>query len=120
MKKDFDFDDIGKQTPYRTPDGFFEEMQRKVMERAGVNPRRKSRMKLIFSMAVAAAAVLVGAVFVVSSWWRQVDEAEYSSSSSSSTVLANGTESVDKWITDLSDEELEELVNFSENDIFLN
>ena len=24
MKKDFDFDDIGKRTPYRTPDGFFE------------------------------------------------------------------------------------------------
>ena len=22
MKKDFDFDDIGKRTPYRTPDGF--------------------------------------------------------------------------------------------------
>ena len=34
MKKDFDFDDIGKRTPYRTPDGFFEDVQRKVMERA--------------------------------------------------------------------------------------
>ena len=31
MKKDFDFDDIGKRTPYRTPDGFFEDVQRKVM-----------------------------------------------------------------------------------------
>ena len=27
---------------------------------------------------------------------------------------------VDKWIKELSDEELEELVSFSENDIFLN
>ena len=32
MKKDFDFDDIGKRTPYRTPEGFFEDVQRKVME----------------------------------------------------------------------------------------
>ena len=32
----FDFDDIGKRTPYRTPDGFFEDVQQKVMERAGV------------------------------------------------------------------------------------
>ena len=24
MKKDFDFDDIGKKTPYRVPEGFFE------------------------------------------------------------------------------------------------
>ena len=45
MKKDFDFDDIGKRTPYRTPDGFFEDVQRKVMERAGVKQQRKSHMK---------------------------------------------------------------------------
>lgn len=30
MKKDFDFDDIGKKTPYRVPEGFFDEMQREV------------------------------------------------------------------------------------------
>lgn len=45
---------------------------------------------------------------------RQADEVK----TSSSKVLANGTESVDKWIKELSDEELEELVSFSENDIF--
>jgi hypothetical protein len=47
---------------------------------------------------------------------RQADEV----TTSSSKVLANGTEPVDKWIKELSDEELEELVSFSENDIFLN
>lgn len=29
MNKEFDFDDIGKKTPYRTPDNFFEDMQRR-------------------------------------------------------------------------------------------
>lgn len=29
-------------------------------------------------------------------------------------------EQVDKWIQDLSDEELKELIDFSESDIFLN
>ena len=114
MKKDFDFDDIGKRTPYRTPDGFFEDVQRKVMERTGVKQQRKSHMKLIISTVVAIAAVLTGILFVPS--LRQMDEVK----SSSSKVLANGTESVDKWIKELSDEELEELVSFSENDIFLN
>ena len=33
MDKDFDFDNIGKRTPYRTPDNFFEETQRKILER---------------------------------------------------------------------------------------
>ena len=59
MKKDFDFDDIGKRTPYRTPDGFFEDVQRKVMERAGVKQQRKSHMKLIISTVIPMAAVLI-------------------------------------------------------------
>ena len=107
MKKDFDFDDIGKRTPYRTPEGFFEDVQRKVMERAGLKQQRKSHTKLIISTVITIAAVWVGFLFVPS--LRQADE-----------VLANGTEPVDKWIKELSDEELEELVSFSENDIFLN
>ena len=114
MKKDFDFDDIGKRTPYRTPEGFFEDVQRKVMERAGLKQQRKSHTKLIISTVVAIAAVLAGILFVPS--LRQMDEVK----SSSSNTLADGTEPVDKWIKELSDEELEELVSFSENDIFLN
>ena len=41
MNKEFDFDDIGKKTPYRTPDNFFEDMQQKVMERTCGGQRRK-------------------------------------------------------------------------------
>mgnify|MGYP000157183791 FL=1 len=84
------------------------------MERAGVKQQRKSHMKLIISTVITMAAVLIGFLFVPS--LRQADEVK----TSSSKVLANGTESVDKWIKELSDEELEELVSFSENDIFLN
>jgi hypothetical protein len=117
MKKDFDFDDIGKRTPYCTPDGFFEDMQRRVMERAGVKQRRKSHLKLIVSAVVTMAAILAGFLFVPS--LRQINDVK-----SPSSILAvdrsNGTDAVDKWIKELSDEELEELVSFSENDIFLN
>ena len=115
MKKDFDFDDIGKRTPYCTPDGFFEDMQRRVMERAGVKQRRKSHLKLIVSAVVMMAAILAGFLFVPS--LRQINDVK-----SPSSILAvdrsNGTDAVDKWIKELSDEELEELVSFSENDIF--
>ena len=112
MKKDFDFDDIGKRTPYTTPDGFFEDVQRKVME------QRKSHMKLIISTVVAIAAVLAGILFVPS--LRQMDEVKSSSSNTLAVDRSNGTDPVDTWIKELSDEELEELVSFSENDIFLN
>ena len=117
MKKDFDFDDIGKRTPYCTPDGFFEDMQRRVMERAGVKQRRKSHLKLIVSAVVTMAAILAGFLFVPS--LRQINDVK-SPSSMLAVDRSNGTDAVDKWIKELSDEELEELVSFSENDIFLN
>lgn len=118
MKKDFDFDDIGKRTPYTTPDGFFEDMQRKVMERAGMKQQRKSHMKLVISTAVAIAAMLTGLLFVPS--FYQTDDVKPSSSNVLAIERSKGTDTEDKWIKELSDEELEELVSFSENDIFLN
>ena len=47
MDKDFDFDNIGKRTPYRTPDNFFEETQRKILERTVDEQRKKRRLKRI-------------------------------------------------------------------------
>ncbi|MDD3037391.1 hypothetical protein [Bacteroides sp.] len=119
MDKDFDFDSIGKQTPYRTSDHFFEKVQQKVMVRTGIEQRRKKRrLQMIIATTFAAAAMLVGILFVPS--FLPVD-----SPSSDAKVLAIdhatiSTDPVDSWIKNLSDEELEELVSFSENDIFLN
>lgn len=120
MKKEFDFDDIGKQTPYRTPEGVFEDVQRKVMKRTGVRQKRKPRLKLILSATVTMAAILAGLLFVPS--LRQMNTTMPPSSSDALAVdkSISTTEPVDKWINELSDEELEELVSFSENDIFLN
>ncbi|GCB34994.1 hypothetical protein [Bacteroides faecalis] len=119
MDKDFDFDNIGKQTPYHTSDNFFEEVQQKVMKQTGIVRRRKRRrLQMVVATTFAAAAVLAGLLFVPS--FLPVD-----SPLSDTNVLAidNVTLSidpVDNWIKNLSDEELEELVSFSENDIFLN
>ena len=41
MDKDFDFDNIGKRTPYRTPENFFEEAQHKILERTTKKPSAK-------------------------------------------------------------------------------
>lgn len=34
MEKKFDFNSVGKRMPYRVPDGFFAEMERKGLDRA--------------------------------------------------------------------------------------
>ena len=119
MDKDFDFDNIGKRTPYRTPDNFFEETQRKILERTVGEQRKKRRLKRIIPTVIDVAAVLAGILFTPSLRYMNTD------TPSASNILAVDknnvtTDPVDKWIKELSDEELEELVSFSENDIFLN
>ena len=115
MDKDFDFDNIGKRTPYRTPDNFFEETQRKILERTVGEQRKKRRLKRIIPTVIAVAAVLAGILFTPSLRYMNTDTPSASVDKNNVT-----TDPVDKWIKELSDEELEELVSFSENDIFLN
>ena len=102
MNKEFDFDDIGKKTPYRTPDNFFEDMQQKVMERTYGGQRRKRRLQVLF----------------VPSYLQTRDVP--AGTSDMLAVDRSSSDPADKWIHELSDEELEELVDFSDNDIFLN
>lgn len=127
MNTDFDFDNIGKRTPYRTPEGFFDEMQRNVMQRTcGEQRRKRRRLAMIISTTVAMAAIFAGLLFVPS-FYQHPDEIvspretvlTIKKNSNIKTAALEQT-SADKWIKELSDEELEELVNFSENDLFLN
>lgn len=81
--------------------------------------RKKRRLKRIIPTVIAVAAVLAGILFTPSLRYMNTD------TPSASNILAVDknnvtTNPVDKWIKELSDEELEELVSFSENDIFLN
>ena len=55
MSKDFNFEEIGKRTPFRTPEGFFERMQAETLKRAAEEKRRKKlfRLRVGFSAAMA-------------------------------------------------------------------
>lgn len=67
MKKDFDFDDIGKQTPYSVPDGFFDSMQRNVLKSVkGDSHKHSFRLKMIVAGVLATAAMLCGVIFFIS------------------------------------------------------
>lgn len=65
MEKEFDFKNIGKRMPYRTPDGFFGKMQKQVLERTQAERfNRQHRIKLIIGAALAIAAVMLGVLFL--------------------------------------------------------
>lgn len=114
MEKDFDFKEIGKRTPFRTPEGFFERMQAETLKRVAEEKRRKKlyRLKWGISLALATAAMICGFIFYPSAPMKTTEKAV------PTEWLAQSTDVVDLYIQGLSDEELEDWIEFSENDIF--
>ena len=117
MEKEFDFNSIGKRTPFRTPDGFFERMQAETMKRVAEEKRKKKlyRLKWGVSVALAIAAMVCGIVFFPS----VPTEVVYPTNTNEWVAQMTGdTDAMDLYLRDISDEELEEWVEFSENDIY--
>lgn len=74
MEKDFNFDSVGKRTPYRVPDNLFDTITENVMQRIGseaaqmpeqsaaterLRPRRMRRLVLWAAAAVAVVALVM-------------------------------------------------------------
>ena len=117
MNKEFDFNEVGKRMPFRTPEGFFERMQAETLKRVAEEKRKKKlyRLKVGVSAALAMAAMIFGFLFLPVSLSEKTEQA--------TTVdwmaqLSPGEDAMDLYIQNLTDEELEDWMEFSENDIF--
>jgi len=117
MEKEFDFNEIGKRTPFRTPEGFFGKMQAETMKRVAEEKRRQKlrRLKWGISMAMAIAAMVCGFIFFPTS---QPELEESASANEWLAQMSDDTDAMDLYLQELTDEELEEWMEFSENDIF--
>ena len=117
MKKDFDFDEIGKRTPYRTPEGFFENVQTKIMKRAGEEKKRRRilNIRMGISVALAVAAMICGVVFFSKA---PKELPEHGMDAVWVAFGEMGSDAMDVYVRNLTDEELKEWVEFSENDIY--
>ena len=117
MKKDFDFDEIGKRTPYRTPEGFFENVQTKIMKRAGEEKKRRRilNIRMGISVALAVAAMICGFVFFSKA---PKELPEHGMDAVWVAFGEMGSDAMDVYVRNLTDEELKEWVEFSENDIY--
>lgn len=60
MNNDFDFDKIGKTTPYLTPEGFFNDTQDKIIRKVREDHARRRRLRIAVITTMAAAAFIVG------------------------------------------------------------
>ena len=118
MAKDFDFNEIGKRMPYRTPEMFFENVQADVLKRA--DEERKRRKNFVFQwggfITLAVAAMIFGIIFFSA---PQVDLPVPDTSQVEWVAqLDENFDAMDLYVQELTDEELEEWVEFSENDIY--
>ena len=116
MNKDFDFNEIGKRTPFRTPEGFFEKMQAETLKRVAEEKQKTKlyRLKWGVSLALATAAMLCGFLFLPSTQSPDTRQP----SSTNWVAQTYGSDEMDLYVQELTDEELEEWIEFSENDIF--
>ena len=117
MNKEFDFNEVGKRMPFRTPDGFFERMQAETLKRVAEEKRKKKlyRLKVGVSAALVMAAMICGFLFLPVS---QPEKTEQATTVDWMAQLSPGEDAMDFYIQNLTDEELEDWMEFSENDIF--
>lgn len=119
MNKKFDFDEIGKRMPYRTPETFFEDNRREILDRTcGEEPPKRNRFHVIIPAMLVAAALLTGILFMPL-FHEDSDISEPSDFVLMAETESGNSEMMDNAIASLSDEELQELAELSETDIFL-
>ena len=117
MNKDFDFNEIGKRMPYRTPEGFFENAKADILKRAGEEKKRRHlyRLRWGVSIALAVAAMVCGFIFFPAVP-KDMPDAEPATEWIAQTL--GDVDAMELYVQGLTDEELEEWIEFSENDIY--
>lgn len=142
MNTDFDFKNIGKRTPYKVPDDFFDQITEKtLMEAKRRDLRSRKIRRLWFSVASVAsvAALIVFGLFAdidntgkggvvpldTLSNLTSLNDTSYENGDSLLSPGLNspsGTRSnrseIDKVISNMSDEEIKLLADISYNDLF--
>jgi chromosome condensin MukBEF MukE localization factor len=113
MDNNEDLEQRRRDTPYLIPEGFFEEVQRQVGNRIRQHHKRV-RIVAFLSSAVVAAAVVLCLLYLPLG--RIAGEGEMAQKE----VQHSSSRQGDKWIEELSDEDLKTLVTTSDNDVFLN
>lgn len=118
MKKDFDFNMIGRRTPYQVPEGFFDRMEHETLKKVS-EERKKARshhLRIGISVALAVAAMLCGVIFLQE---KPLPDTVRNTSEVGWIAQNNGEQdAMDLYLQGLTDEELEEWIELTENDVF--
>lgn len=130
----FDFKQVGKRMPYTTPDGFFKDMEKNILEAVkddtpqAVKIQPKSvkvqlKKRPVFKMIWAAAIVVAASVavlLVLNIDFSAADSSLASSHSSQPSQAKSDLEQVDQAFAQLSEADQAYLLDVYQEDVFLN
>mgnify|MGYP000620545649 FL=1 len=130
----FDFKQVGKRMPYTTPDGFFKDMEKNILEAVKddtpqavkiqpqsvkVQPKKRPVFKMIWAAAIAVAAS-VAVLLVLNIDFAAADSSLASSHSSQPSQAKSDLEQVDQAFAQLSEADQAYLLDVYQEDVFLN
>ena len=130
----FDFKQVGKRMPYTTPDGFFKDMEKNILEAVKddtpqavkiqpqsvkVQPKKRPVFKMIWAAAIAVAAS-VAVLLVLNIDFSAADSSLASSHSSQPSQAKSDLEQVDQAFALLTDADQAYLLDVYQEDVFLN
>ena len=130
----FDFKQVGKRMPYTTPDGFFKDMEKNILETVKddtpqavkiqpqsvkVQPKKRPVFKMIWAAAIAVAAS-VAVLLVLNIDFSTADSSLASSHSSQPSQAKSDLEQVDQAFAQLSAADQAYLLDVYQEDVFLN
>ena len=130
----FDFKQVGKRMPYTTPDGFFKDMEKNILEAVKddtpqavkiqpqsvkVQPKKRPVFKMIWAAAIAVAAS-VAVLLVLNIDFSAADSSLASSHSSQPSQTKSDLEQVDQAFAQLSEADQAYLLDVYQEDVFLN
>lgn len=137
----FDFKQVGRRMPYTTPDGFFKDMEKNILEAVKddtpqavniqpqavtnqpqavkVQPKKRPVFKMIWAAAIAVAAS-VAVLLVLNIDFSAADASLASSHSSHPSRAKSDLEQVDQAFAQLSEADQAYLLDVYQEDVFLN
>ena len=137
----FDFKHVGRRMPYTTPDGFFKDMEKNILEAVKddtpqavniqlqavtnqpqavkVQPKKRPVFKMIWAAAIAVAAS-VAVLLVLNIDFSAADSSLASSHSSQPSQAKSDLEQVDQAFAQLSEADQAYLLDVYQEDVFLN
>lgn len=74
MKEDIEFQEIGKRTSYKVPDGFFEQISEKTLRRA--KEREQSSRKILIALRTFAVAASLSAIALLAYFMTETEKTE--------------------------------------------